>query len=251
MGRCVFGVHPVREWLQSRSKQIDTIYVKDGDVSGVLRPLVDSAKRNAIPIKRVRREELDRLVKGGNHQGVVALVSEGLSETLKSPIFEDWLGEVENLEAKPDILLLDGVEDPHNLGALLRSAECLGAGAIIIPKDRSARVTETVVRVSAGAAAYVPVATATNLVRAMKQLKDIGYWMIGLDAEASDSIFDIEIPEPVAWVLGNEGKGIRRLVRQTCDRLTSIPRMGRLGSLNVSVTGGIVLAETLRRRKAG
>jgi 23S rRNA (guanosine2251-2'-O)-methyltransferase len=163
---------------------------------------------------------------------------------------ENMLDEARDRGVEPLLLLLDGVEDPQNLGAIIRTAECLGAHGVIIPKHGACPVTPAVTRASAGASEHLKVAMVTNLVRTIKELKDQGLWIVGTDSQAPVSCFDMSFPGPVALVIGGEGSGMRRLVRENCDYMVNIPMMGRVNSLNASVSSAIVLAEIVRQRRA-
>jgi 23S rRNA (guanosine2251-2'-O)-methyltransferase len=181
---------------------------------------------------------LDRLAEGARHQGIVAEV-----DPYEYAEWEDLL------DRNPDCLVaLDEVTDPRNFGAIVRTAEASGAGGVLVPRHRSAGVTAVVARASAGATARVPVARVTNLVRALEASKEAGFWVIGLDGDAEETIFSVDLPERIVLVLGAEGRGLRPIVRRACDRLVSIPMRGAVGSLNVSVAAGIALYERMRKR---
>jgi 23S rRNA (guanosine2251-2'-O)-methyltransferase len=190
------------------------------------------------------RAALDRMTGGARHQGVVARYNapSALAESALS-------GLAEKAGREALFLVLDGVTDPHNFGACLRSAEAAGAAAVIVPKDRAVGVTPTVRRASAGAADRVPIVSATNLARALKALKDAGVWMVGLAGDAVQSVYEVDLDGPIAFVLGSEGEGMRRLTREHCDFIAKIPMRGEVESLNVSVSTGIVLFEALRQRR--
>jgi 23S rRNA (guanosine2251-2'-O)-methyltransferase len=198
-----------------------------------------------VPVRRVARTELDERVPGVSHQGVVAemTVAAALSEN-ELPQFLDGLGK------PPLLLILDGVQDPHNLGACLRSADAAGVDAVILPKDRSAPLNATARKVACGAAETVPVVRVTNLARTLRAIRDAGVWLYGAAGEAQQALYDVDLSGPVALVLGGEGKGLRRLTREHCDALMAIPLAGSVSSLNVSVAAGICLFEARRQRAA-
>jgi 23S rRNA (guanosine2251-2'-O)-methyltransferase len=199
---------------------------------------IAEARRAGIPIQVTDARMLDRLAEGARHQGIVAEV-----DPYEYAEWEDLL------DRNPDCLVaLDEVTDPRNFGAIVRTAEASGAGGVLVPRHRSAGVTAVVARASAGATARVPVARVTNLVRALEASKEAGFWVIGLDGDAEETIFSVDLPERIVLVLGAEGRGLRPIVRRACDRLVSIPMRGAVGSLNVSVAAGIALYERMRKR---
>jgi 23S rRNA (guanosine2251-2'-O)-methyltransferase len=204
--------------------------------------IVEECRRLGVPLRFEPREAVDRIAAGGVHQGVVALASSKSYARL-----EDILGGIE----PPGLLVvLDEVQDPHNLGAIVRSAHAAGAHAVIFSERRSVGLTETVAKAAAGALEHLAIARVTNLHRALEELKANGYWIIGLDERAETAYDDADYKGNVALVLGGEGKGLRRLTTESCDHLVRIPVAGKIGSLNVSVAAGVVLFEVLRQRKA-
>jgi 23S rRNA (guanosine2251-2'-O)-methyltransferase len=234
----VFGVNAIVEKLRASPDEIVEILLAGEATRG----LEAEAERASVRVTHVSRELLDQLASGERHQGVLARVA----------AFSYWpVGELIDsaLSSAPPrlILILDGLTDPRNLGALLRAAEGAGARHVVIPKDRSAPVTPTVIKASAGAAHHMRIYRVTNLRQTMKQLKDRGYWLVGLEVGAETTIYDQTYPERLGIVLGSEGHGMRRLIRQECDFLVSIPMHGKLSSLNVAVAGGVFLYEVLRR----
>jgi 23S rRNA (guanosine2251-2'-O)-methyltransferase len=199
------------------------------------------AQELQIPMRSVARSDLDLRAPALRHQGVLA----------RMPAREFSGEEALELPAEPGnlILALDGVQDPHNLGACLRTAEAVGVNAVIIPKDRSASLTPAALKASAGASERVPLIAVTNLVRSLKRLQELGYWLTGLEGDTDESLFDVDLTGPLVLVLGAEGEGMRRLTRETCDRLVNIPMRGRIESLNVSVAAAVCLYEAFRQRQ--
>ena len=238
------GRRPVIEALRG-SRRVERVVVAAGAAErGTLADLLELAAKEGVPVETVPRSLLDAHAETGAHQGVAAVVSRlepiGLDELLAVP-----LGGTE----PPFFLALDGIEDPHNLGALVRSAEAAGCHGIVLPRHRSAPLSATAVKSSAGALEHVPVAEVANLTRALERLRAAGLWCIGLDGGAQSSLFDLELAdEPVCVVVGSEGAGLHRLVRETCDVLVRIPMAGQVASLNASVAGALALFEVRRRR---
>lgn len=241
----IVGINPVEGALSNDAERIREVLVENGQRNARVHELVERAKALHIPVHHRPCEQLDKVAGEARHQGVVAryeappMAHEGdLPELLE--------------QAGPDalVLVLDGVTDPHNLGACLRSAAAAKVTAVIVPKDRAVGLTPVVRRASAGGADRVPLIAATNLARALRTLKDAGVWITGLAGETDTSIYDIDLKGPVALVLGSEGEGMRRLTRETCDFLARIPMPGAMESLNVSVATGVVLFEALRQRSA-
>jgi 23S rRNA (guanosine2251-2'-O)-methyltransferase len=238
----ICGINPVLEALAAGTRHFDRLLVAKGLRSRRLSEAIRRATHLGIPLRFEMRETLDRMAGGVPHQGVIAVVSEKPVLSLESL-----------LEAVPPpalLVVLDGVEDPRNLGAILRTAEAAGAGGVVLPERHSAGLSETVGRASAGALEHVPVARVGNLVQALEQLKARGLWVVGLDAAGQERWDAVDLARPVALVLGGEGRGIRRLVREHCDHLVSIPHFGHVASLNVSVAAGIALYEAVRQRRA-
>ena len=206
--------------------------------AAILTEIRRRAEEAAIPVKVVPRIEIDKLADGENHQGVIAITGRYRYAALESLLVPDAC-----------VLFLDGVTDPHNLGSLIRTVECCGFHGVVVPAHRSAGVTPTVRRVSAGAAEVVHVARVPNLGRALDQAKEAGLWVLGLDGEAPEDIWSSELLEPpIGIVLGAEGRGISRTIRERCDALVRIPQAGRIGSLNVGVAGAVAMFEIARRR---
>jgi 23S rRNA (guanosine2251-2'-O)-methyltransferase len=239
--RYLAGFHAVMARLRQPTHGVQAIYIAAARHDRRVRELVELAQSLGVEVRAVDDERLATLTGSDVHQGVAAEVgSERLSQTIEEIL--------DALTEPPLLLLLDGVTDPHNLGACLRSADAFGAHAVIIPKDRAAGVNATVAKAASGAVETVPVITVTNLARTMRDLKERGVWLLGGDAEGSESLFDADLLGPIAWVLGGEGAGLRRLTRELCDRSVSIPLMGSVASLNVSVAAGICLFATRQQR---
>ncbi len=239
----IYGVLPVLEALRAGGRRIERIVIADGAKHERLREITEAARQAGVPVRREPRAALDRLSNRANHQGVIAIASGANyadEEQILAVLTSDSL-----------LVLLDGVEDPHNLGAIIRTAECAGATAVIIPERRAAHVTEVVAKTSAGATEYVPIARVTNLARFIERLKQRNVWVVGVEQSGEMPYTGYDYAGAVALVLGSEGDGLHRLVRERCDAVVSIPMRGRIGSLNVSVAAGVVLFEALRQRSAG
>ncbi|WP_339322485.1 23S rRNA (guanosine(2251)-2'-O)-methyltransferase RlmB [Paenibacillus sp. FSL W8-0194] len=240
------GKHSVIEALKS-GRTINKIWVAENAQKHLTQPIVIEAKKLGVVIQHVDKRKLDQLAPGVQHQGVVAQVAPYAYAEV-----EDILQAAEQKGEPPFILLLDEIEDPHNLGSILRTADCTGVHGVIVPKRRSAQVTATVSKTSAGAAEYVPVARVTNLGQTIDALKEKGIWVVGTDVSAAAGIYETNVFDgPVAIVIGNEGKGMGRLIREKCDVLVKLPMNGRINSLNASVAAGVVMYEVLRRRTQG
>lgn len=237
----IFGRNSVMEALEA-GRTIEKVLVLDGG-TGSLRKIVGMAKDSKVRLEFVDRKTLDRISGGENHQGVVA----------RGQVFEyaniDGIFEDANKKGEdPFILILDGIEDPHNLGAIIRTGECVGIHGIIIPERRAASVDSTVMKVAAGAAEYVKVARVKNLSRTLDELKNKGVWIVGLDMNET-LYYEQDLKGPIALVVGNEGKGISRLVKEKCDYTISIPLKGNVSSLNASNAVAVAVYETLRQRE--
>lgn len=241
----VCGLHAVESLLNTRPGSVSELLVADGRDDRRLDALLQHAAGFDITITRLPRRELDRLLPGSRHQGVIARPGSA-SAMLKEADIQPFL---EGLGHAPLLLVLDGVQDPHNLGACLRSADAAGVDAVIVPRDRAAAITPTVRKVASGAAETVPVFTVTNLARALRVLKEAGVWLYGASDTADSSLFDADFSGPLALVLGSEGKGLRRLTQELCDFEVAIPMAGRVTSLNVSVAAGVLLYEARRQRE--
>jgi 23S rRNA (guanosine2251-2'-O)-methyltransferase len=230
------GIHPVREALRA-GRPLDRILIAKGTTGPRIQEIVDMARERRIPVRFEAREMLDRAAMGASHQGVVGFGAAERFATLE-----------ETIAGRGMHVVLDGVEDPHNLGAIVRTAHAAGASAIVIPERRAAGLTEVVARAAAGALAYLPVVRVTNVNRSLETLKESGYWIYGLD-ERGEHIYDqVEFTVPTAIVLGGEGKGLHEHVAKHCDFLVRIPMPeGGVASLNVSVAAGVMLFEWRRR----
>jgi 23S rRNA (guanosine2251-2'-O)-methyltransferase len=236
------GFHAVEEALTAE-RPLDRIVIAKGRHGERVEAVVQLAKSRGIPVRFEDRPRLDRLTGTREHQGIAALAAAKPAVEL-----EDLL------RAKTPqglLVLLDGIEDPHNLGAIVRTSLAAGAQAVVIPQRRAAGLTDTVERASAGALAYLPVARVKNLVRAMEDLKRAGYWLIGLDEHVPKRYTEVDLKVPVGIVLGREGQGLHELTRKDCDFLVSLPTSGPVRSLNVSVAAGIMLFEVVRQRRSG
>ncbi len=240
----LYGIHPVREALQAPNPRVECLYVAQGRRGHGIAELVAVAESLGIKIHWKDRKALDQICGVSTHQGVVGVVSPPRLVDL-----EEILQRCKSIP-KPIVLALDGIKDPRNLGSLLRSAEAFGVSGVLIPKDRAAGLTPTVAKTSAGAVEYTPVVQVVNLVRALRELKAYGFWIIGAEAQGGKPCFTHHFQEPTALVLGEESRGLRPLVRQQCDFLLTIPLRGRIQSLNVAVAGGIFLYEIRKQQEA-
>lgn len=237
----LFGFHAIGGRLRSRPGSIRELYVAEGRQDPRMKDLLRSAAAANIRTMTVPVNRLVGMAGGGRHQGVVAVV-----DPLQLPQFVDDV--LDPLEGPPLLLVLDGVQDPHNLGACLRVADAAGAHAVIAPKDRSVGLTAAAAKVASGAAESVPYITVTNLARTLRDMKDRGIWLTGADEGGQSTLFQAKLSGPMAWILGAEGEGLRRLTREVCDDIVSIPMAGAVESLNVSVAAGICLFESRRQR---
>ena len=227
----ICGINPVIEALSAGTRHFDRLLIVKGLRSRRLSEAMRRATQLGVPLRFEMRDALDRMAGGIPHQGIIAIVSEKPVLSLESL--------VASAREPALVVVLDGVEDPRNLGAILRTAEVAGADGVLLPERHSAGLSETVARASAGALEHVKVARVGNLVQALEALKARGIWVVGYDAAGTERWDSVDLTKPVALVLGGEGRGIRRLVREHCDHLVSIPQFGHIGSLNVSVAAGI------------
>jgi len=240
----IFGINPVREMLQASPTDILEIIIAEGHQRQVVKSIEAGARRFGLRVTYVASAHLDRLAQGQRHQGVTARVREfGYSS------FAEVLKHLSDSPKTQWILLLDGLTDPRNFGAILRTAEAVGIEHVIIPKDRAVRVTPVVARASAGAVHHLKICMVTNLRRALVALKERGFWIVALHAQARQSLYDADFPGRLGIVLGSEGSGVRPLIQKECDYLVSIPMLGKIASLNVAVAGGVFFYELLRRKR--
>lgn len=240
----LFGINTIHEMFIAAPKSVREIIVSDNANHGRLQALVVEARRLGLPVSFRSARELDRLAQGERHQGVVAAV-----DAYAYPGFEKLLQRIADAEIAEWILILDGIVDPRNFGALLRTAEAAGVRHIVIPKDRSVEVTPLVVKASAGATHHLNIYKVTNLRRTMQELKQAGYWTVGLMVGAKECLYDRVYPEKLAIVLGSEATGVRPINLRECDFLVSIPMLGNVASLNVGVAGAICLYEMVRQQR--
>ncbi|THF79184.1 23S rRNA (guanosine(2251)-2'-O)-methyltransferase RlmB [Cohnella fermenti] len=238
------GKHPVLEALKA-GRALNKIWLSNQAQKSLVQPILDEAKTRGVVVQFADKKKLDSLVPGLQHQGVVAQAASAVYAEV-----EDLLALAKERGEAPFLILLDEVEDPHNLGSILRSADCTGAHGVIVPKRRSASLTAVVAKTSAGAVEYVPVARVSNLAQTIDKLKEEGVWVAGADAAATQDVYKADLSGPIAIVIGSEGKGISRLIREKCDFLVSLPMFGHVNSLNASVAAGVILYETVRQRRA-
>lgn len=246
MSEKIYGRKPVLETIRSGKRAVERVYLMQGSRDEVLNQIEAHAKAKGIPINMETRHRMDTLAATDKHQGVVAVV-----EDFQYADLQDLLDIARKKNEPTFILLLDEIEDPHNLGAILRSAEAAGVHGVVIPKHRAAEVNATVIKASAGAAEHVATVKVTNMNETIKRLKEANVWVVGTDDEASKNFYDYDFRQPVALIIGNEGQGLRRLVKENCDELVKIPMAGKMSSLNASVAAGLVLFEVTRQRSWG
>ncbi|MBR9875748.1 23S rRNA (guanosine(2251)-2'-O)-methyltransferase RlmB [Vibrio sp. J1-1] len=240
----IYGIHAVKAVLEREPERFIEAYVLKGRQDDRLLPILNDLQVCGVSIQQMTRKTLDDKAQGANHQGIIARVK--AAKQLNENDIDAILAKHES----PLLLVLDGVTDPHNLGACLRNADAAGVAAIIVPKDRSAPMNATVSKVACGAAEVVPLIRVTNLARTMRTLQEQGIWFVGTAGEATHDIYQAKLTGPLAIVMGAEGDGMRRLTRETCDDLIKIPMAGSVSSLNVSVASGICLFEAVRQRLA-
>jgi 23S rRNA (guanosine2251-2'-O)-methyltransferase len=239
----LIGRNAVIEALK-HGRGINKILLAEGDREGSVNEIVALAKERGIMLQTVARTKLESLAAGQRHQGVLAYVA-----PVPYVELDDILARAADKGEPPFLLLLDELEDPHNLGALLRTADAVGVHGVLIPKRRSVPLTSTVAKTSAGAVEYVPVARIGNIAQTLRALKEKGIWAVGADMAGTDDYYDADLTGPLVIVVGSEGKGISRLVKETCDFLVRIPMQGKINSLNASVAGSILLYESLHQRR--
>jgi 23S rRNA (guanosine2251-2'-O)-methyltransferase len=238
----IYGVHAVRVMLERHPGRVVTVHLAERRDGARVREIEELARRQQRPVERIDAHSLRKQLGEVAHQGVAAVI------TPLAPWSEDELLAALAGTRAPLLLALDGVQDPHNLGACLRSADACGALAVIVPRDRAAQLTPTVRKVAVGAAETTPVAAVTNLARTLKLLKEAGLWVVGADAAGAKLAREVDLTGPVVLVLGAEGTGLRQLTRQNCDFMVRLPQLGAVESLNVSVAAGMLLYEAVRQR---
>ncbi len=241
--RAIHGLHAVTAALKRRPEAVFEVFLDPARKDPRTRRVADLARAGGVRVHHADAARLDGLTKGSRHQGVVAFVEESTAAGSVDEVLES--------AAEPLLLVLDGVQDPHNLGACLRVADAMGVHAVIAPKDRAVGLNATVHKVASGAAESVPFIVVTNLARVLRDLKDKGIWVVGAAESGATTLFEARLSGALALVLGAEGEGLRRLTRETCDELIAIPMLGQVESLNVSVAAGICLYEARRQRHAG
>jgi 23S rRNA (guanosine2251-2'-O)-methyltransferase len=244
----IYGLIPVVEALRANNKKLENITIVEGARHERLRELLDLAKRARVTVHRAPKVALDRALPGVNHQGVIARTAAAAYRDAEE-LLDELSARVGTAEP-PLVLGLDAVEDPRNLGAILRTAECAGVSGVFIPERRAVGLTATVAKTAAGALEYIPVARVTNLVQLIEQLKQRNIWVIGAAGDGTSDYTQWDWTVPSALFLGGEGSGLHRLVRERCDAVVRIPLFGRIESLNVSVAAGVILYEALRQRTA-
>ncbi len=238
------GRNAVIEAFRS-GKEIDKVYILDGCQDGPVMTIKREAGKKGTQIRYVAKERLDQMSETGKHQGVIAIAA-----AYRYAEIEDMFALAEKKGEPPFLFLLDNIEDPHNLGAIIRTANLAGAHGVIIPKNRAVGLTATVARTSAGALNYTPVAKVTNLAKTIEDLKKKGMWFVCADMDGT-TMYDLNLTGPIGLVIGNEGEGVGRLVREKCDMAASIPMKGDIDSLNASVAAGVLAYEILRQRISG
>lgn len=240
--RVIIGKNPIFEALKSDNK-IERIFVAAKENKHSFVEIFDIANEKGIQIQEVDRKKLDSLSPGGTHQGIVAII-----EDFKYSTIEDVVESARSKEQKPFLLLLDGITDVHNLGAIIRSAECAGVHGVVIPERRAAQITDTTAKTSAGALEYMPVVQVKNLNATIQELKKMGFWIYGADMDGDSLYYNESYNDSVAIVIGSEGKGISRLVRENCDTIIEIPLKGKINSLNASCAASIIMFEVTKKR---
>ncbi|MCD1637607.1 23S rRNA (guanosine(2251)-2'-O)-methyltransferase RlmB [Pseudomonas stutzeri] len=241
----IYGLHAVEALLRHHPKRVKQVWLAEGRGDPRAQVLIELAAQARVSVGQCERREMDAWVEGV-HQGVVAEVSP--SQVWGEAMLDELL---DRAEGPPLLLVLDGVTDPHNLGACLRTADAAGALAVIVPKDKSATLNATVRKVACGAAEVIPLVAVTNLARTLEKLQQKGLWIVGTAGEAEQSLYEQELTGPIVLVMGAEGRGMRRLTREHCDYLVRLPMAGSVSSLNVSVATGVCLFEALRQRGLG
>lgn len=240
-GELIFGVNPVKESLQG-TRGAYNLYVQISATDHRVEKIIKLAEQRGVAVHRREKMDLTKMCASSHHQGIALEV-----EPFRYADLDDLLALKSKAVSAGFLLVLDGIQDPHNLGALIRSAACAGAIGVIIPKDRACGITAAAEKASAGAVETIPVAMVTNIAQSLETLKKSGYWVYGLDGAAKQSVYGVDFSGDVALVIGSEGEGIRPLVRKQCDVIMAIPQYGGVGSLNASVAGGIAMFEVARK----
>jgi 23S rRNA (guanosine2251-2'-O)-methyltransferase len=244
MSNIIYGKNPVIEALQA-GQPINKIYLAAGPKHPVDKKIIQLSRQNGIPVREVDRKKLVELVGHEKTQGVVAILTEIGYGTI-----EDIFQRATQRQEPPLIAILDEIQDPHNFGAIIRSVEAFGFHGIVFPKDRSVGITDTVAKTSAGAVSHIPIVRVQNLARWMKEIKKQNVWIVGADQQTEISLFEADFNRPMAVVIGSEGRGMRRLVKESCDFLIRIPMVGQINSLNASVAAALIFCEARRQRGA-
>ncbi|KMK51117.1 23S rRNA methyltransferase [[Actinobacillus] muris] len=244
MSEQIYGIHAVKAFLDNAPERLIEVFVLKGREDKRLTPLLTALQRYGIAVQQVNRQTLDNKAQGEVHQGIIARIMPA------KELNENDLDTILAAKSAPLLLILDGVTDPHNLGACLRTADAAGVDAVIVPKDKSAQLTATARKVACGAAETMPLIRVTNLARTMRELQARQIWIVGTAGEASENLYQTKLNGAIALVMGAEGEGMRRLTREHCDQLVSIPMAGSVSSLNVSVATGVCLFEIVRQRTA-
>lgn len=243
MSRIIYGINPVKEALLSHPGDFKEIIIFSGKTGREIEDIKDLASKNRIRFRTGDRQEFERLARDETHQGIIAALKE-----FRYADVEDILKEWKSSNEKAFILILDCIEDPQNLGSLVRTANSAGIHGVIIPKDRASSVTPTVVKASAGATEHTMISQVTNIAQTIEALKKEGIWVVGIEGDAGQTIYKSDLNIDIAVVVGSEGKGIRRLVKERCDFLVSIPIKGKVSSLNAGTAGAVAMFEVLRQR---
>jgi 23S rRNA (guanosine2251-2'-O)-methyltransferase len=241
----IYGIHTVNEFFKTSPHRVLNILIQESIRSKLIENICETAKKHKLPIKVLKKDQLNKMVNSENHQGIVIEIKEKSRDSTNQ--LETILKS--NMDIQPIYLILDSIQDPHNLGACIRSAVAANVSAIIIPKNRAATVNETVKKVACGAAENLTIVTVVNLVRAIKKMKEAGVWVIGAAVNTKKSIYDIDMTAAIAVIIGNEEKGIRLSIKKECDYVGSLPISDKVQSLNASVAAGIILFEAVRQRR--
>lgn len=246
---CIYGVHAVSAHLEQPQHGVKTAYLLDNKSNKRIQSIADLCRSLHIIVEWQSREKLDELAQDRNHQGVALILEQKKTEVYDEPFLKTHLVKLMEMSKNPLLLILDGVTDPHNLGACLRSAEAAGVDFVIVPKNNSAPLNAVAIKIASGAAEFVPLVRVTNLSRTMAWMQQLGIWIFGAAGEAATCYDHTDMTQPIALALGAEGKGLRRLTREYCDDLIRIPMIGKVSSLNVSVATGVLVFEALRQRQ--